>query len=383
MNIAILSTYPPRECGIASFSSDLRDNLIRFNENVEILAITDNNANYDYPPEVVFQISQDERASFISAADFVDESSIDIVIIQHEYGIFGGPDGSYVLDFAKKLEKPFIVITHTVLPKPSPGQKQVLAELGSMAIGVSCMTKRAAGLLENIYHIPKSKLCVIPHGVPFFEPKDREYLKQQYGYTGKIIVSTFGFLGPGKGIENCIKALSKLVQKYPNILYLVLGKTHPSLSKKYGESYRNSLLNLVENLRLTENIEFVNQYLPLDKLGDYLYMTDVYVTPYSNKDQAVSGTLTYAVGCGRAIVSTPYEYAIELLSSARGLIAQDSNDPLELATLIEKIINDPLLKQSFEQKTRNLGKKMTWSNVAQQYINFLNQLLLNARSVEG
>ncbi len=383
MNIAILSTYPPRECGIASFSSDLRDNLIRFNENIEIIAITDNNADYDYPPEVVFQISQDERASFISAAGFVNESSIDIVIIQHEYGIFGGPDGSYVLDFAKKLEKPFIVITHTVLPKPSLGQKQVLAELGSMAIGVSCMTKRAAGLLENIYHIPKSKLCVIPHGVHYFEPKDREYLKQQYGYTGKIIVSTFGFLGPGKGIENCIKALSKLVQKYPNILYLVLGKTHPSLSKKYGESYRNLLLNLVENLGLTENIDFVNQYLPLDKLGDYLYMTDVYVTPYPNKDQAVSGTLTYAVGCGRAIVSTPYEYAIEILGGARGLIAQDSNNPSELATLIEKIINDPVLKQNLEQKTRNLGEKMTWSNVAQQYINFLNQLLLNARAVEG
>jgi len=380
MNIVILSTYPPRECGIASFSKDLRDNLVSIDENVSIIAITDAKNSYDYPKEVIFEVSQDEKESFREAADFVNQSSADVVIIQHEYGIFGGDDGSYVLEFANHLKKPFVATTHTVLLEPTFGQKNVLSRLGAAANGIVCMTKRSAKLLSKVYSVPEHKIRVIPHGVPFFEPKGRDELKQKYGYTGRTIVSTFGLIGPGKGIENCIKAISELVPHHPDILYLVLGKTHPNIIKKYGESYRASLVSLVEELGLTDNVKFINEFLSLDKLGDYLYMTDVYVTPYPNKNQAVSGTLTYAVGCGRAIVSTPYEYALEILGDGRGLIAQNSDDPKELAFLIEKIINDPALKQSLENKAQELGKKMSWNNVAKLYRSFLEELIAFADS---
>ncbi|MDI6600154.1 MAG: glycosyltransferase family 4 protein [Thermoanaerobacteraceae bacterium] len=371
MNIAILSTYPPRECGIASFSKDLKDNIAKMGKNVKILAITDNGANYLYPAEVIFEIKQDDREDFIGAAHFVNDSFIDVVIIEHEYGIFGGMDGKYVLDFAAHLKKPFILTTHTVLPSPNFRQKWILRGLGSAAAGVVCMTERSAELLWSIYFIPKDKIYVIPHGVPHFTQKSREKLKEIYGYTGRTIVSTFGLIGPGKGIENGIKCIGELASRHPDILYLVLGETHPSLVKKYGETYRESLISLVEHMHLENNVEFINHYLSLDELGDYLYMTDVYMTPYPNRNQAVSGTLTYAVGCGRAIVSTPYDYALEILGSGRGLIAKSTNNHIELASLIENIIDSPTLKRSLEERAFKLGKTMAWTNVAKQYINLL------------
>lgn len=371
MNIAILSTYPPRECGIASFSKDLKDNISKMGKTVKILAITDSGANYDYPSDVIYEIRQDERDSYIQAARFVNDSSVDIVIIEHEYGIFGGMDGKYVLDFAAHLTKPFMLTTHTVLPNPNFRQKWILRGLGSKAAAVVCMTKRSAALLEDIYCIPGDKIFVIPHGVPAFKPQSRDKLKEQYGYKGRTIVSTFGLIGPGKGIENGIRCIGELASKHPDILYLVLGETHPSLVKKYGESYRESLIDLVKHLHLENNVEFINHYLSLNELGDYLYMTDVYLTPYPNRNQAVSGTLTYAVGCGRAIVSTPYDYALEILGNNRGLISQSTNSYIELAQLIGNILDNPTLKRSLEDRTLKLGKTMTWTNVAKQYINLM------------
>lgn len=383
MNIAILSTYPPRECGIASFSKDLKDNISKMGKTVKILAITDSGANYDYPLDVLYEIRQEDRDSFIEAAHFVNYFPIDIVIVEHEYGIFGGMDGKYVLDFVAHLQKPFVLTTHTVLPNPNFRQKWILRGLGSKAAAVVCMTKRSASLLEDIYCIPEDKIYVIPHGVPEFKPKNREKLKEAYGYSGRTIVSTFGLIGPGKGIENGIKCIGELALRHPDILYLVLGATHPSLVKKYGESYRESLISLVENMCLKNNIEFINHYLSLDELGDYLYMTDVYLTPYPNRNQAVSGTLTYAVGCGRAIVSTPYDYALEILGNGRGLIADSTNNYMELASLIEKIIVNPTLKRSLEDRALKLGKTMTWTNVAKQYINLMGILIQgNMRGIE-
>ncbi|TZE82434.1 glycosyltransferase family 4 protein [Calorimonas adulescens] len=383
MNIAILSTYPPRECGIASFSKDLRDNFVKMGKNVKLLAITDSGASYNYPPEVIFEINQDERDEFIKAAHFVNDSFIDVVIVEHEYGIFGGLDGKYVLDFAAHLRKPFILTTHTVLPSPNFRQKWILRGLGSAAAAVACMTGRSASLLEDIYGVPKDKIYVIPHGVPSFKQKNREQLKSMYGYSKRTIVSTFGLIGPGKGIENGIKAIGEVASRHPEILYLVLGETHPSLVKKFGETYRESLIDLVEHMHLTDNVQFVNHYLSLDELGDYLYMTDVYMTPYPDKNQAVSGTLTYAVGCGRAIVSTPYEYALEILGNGRGLIAKSSNNYMELATLIENIIDNPTLKHSLEERASKLGKTMTWTSVAKQYINLMGLVIQNSARGNG
>lgn len=374
MNLAILSTYPPRECGIASFSSDLRANMKIWGPRVNILAITDEGVSYDYPKEVIFELNEDTRDDYIIAAQYVNTADIDVVFIEHEYGIFGGDDGEYVLDFAENLEKPFILNTHTVLPKPSPNQKKVLSELGQKSLAVICMTYKSAELLNQIYGIEKEKMHVIFHGVPPFKPEPREALKLAYGIADRPLITTFGFVVPGKGLEIGIRAVSFLKEKYPNIIYLIAGETHPTLKKNMGESYRESLVDLIEKLGIENNIKFINRYVSLKELGEILYMTDVYLTPYPNRDQAVSGTLSYAIGCGRAIVSTPYSFSLEVLAKDRGLISSKA-DPEELAVLIDKVLSDPKLKAQLEANTAKLGNTITWPQVGKKYVEVLKKVL--------
>lgn len=374
MNLAILCTYPPRECGIASFSKDLKDNLTLWNQNVKILAINDNNTNYNYPKEVIFRLKEENRDDYIIAAEFVNTSEIDAVFIEHEYGIFGGQDGCYVLDFVDHLEKPFILNTHTVLPLPEVMQKEVLSKLGQKSLAVICMTNRSAKLLNKVYQIPEDKIFIVPHGVPIFKEKPKEKIKASYGISDRLLVTTFGFIGPGKGIELGIKALSYLKDKYPNILYLVAGETHPSLRKKTGETYRESLVELIESIGVGEHVRFINKFLPLEDLGELLYMTDVYLTPYPYPHQAVSGTLSYAIGCGRAIVSTPYEFSLEVLANGRGLVSTKP-DPAELAMLIDKILSDEQLKTYLENNAKQLGKTLVWPQAGKKYVKILESVL--------
>lgn len=374
MNIAILSTYPPRECGIASFARDLKNNLAIWGQNVSILAITDKNSMYNYPPEVVFELREDKKDDYNIAAEFLNSAEVDVVFIEHEYGIFGGRDGSFVLDFASNLNKPFILNTHTVLPHPGFRQRGILAKLGKKALAVICMTRRSSELLNRVYRIPVEKIYVVPHGVPMFKEKPRELLKKSYNIAGRTLVTTFGFIGPGKGIELGIKAISILKEKYPDIIYLVAGETHPNLKKRMGETYRDSLLDLIEKLNVKDNIKFINRYISLEELGEILHMTDIYLTPYPHRNQAVSGTLSYAVGCGRAIVSTPYDYSLEILSEGRGLVASEAN-PEELADLIDRILSNPQLKAQLEKRAMKLGKTMLWPEVAKSYVRILQGIL--------
>ncbi|ADL08434.1 glycosyltransferase family 4 protein [Thermosediminibacter oceani] len=374
MNLAILSTYPPRECGIASFAKDLRDNLTMWGQDVKILAITDNETPYSYPQEVAFELHEEKKDDFISAAEFINAAFMDAVLLEHEYGIFGGCDGSYVLDFVAHLKKPFILNTHTVLSQPTVSQKSILMKLGRKAAAVICMTRRSAELLYEVYRIPLNKIYVVPHGVPVFRKKPRERLKEAYGVAGRPVITTFGFIGPGKGIELGIRAVAILKEKYPNIVYWVVGETHPKLKMREGEVYRESLEELVDSLKLHDNVRFANKFLSFEELGDFLYMTDVYLTPYPGRHQAVSGTLSYAIGCGRAIVSTPYDYSLEMLANGRGLVASDA-DSGELARLIDMVLGDPLLKSQLEKKAANLGKSMTWPQVAKSYVEIIEEIL--------
>jgi len=375
MNIAILSTYFPRECGIASFSRDLRNNMIPWNCNVSILAISDKSNFYSYPKEVVFELEEDRREHYVSAAQFVNKSDIDLVFVEHEYGIFGGSDGEFVLDFVENLEKPFILNTHTILPSPEFHKRRILTKLGQKALAVICMTNRSTELLNKIYNVPYKKLYMVHHGVPVFQEKPREAIKKSYGISNRPLVLTFGFLGPGKGIEIGIKAISYLKDKHKNIVYLVAGETHPNLRKKIGETYRESLVELIQTLNVDDNIKFINKYLSLDELGEVLYMADVYLTPYPNRNQAVSGALAYAIGCGRAIVSTPYDYSLEVLDNERGLIAPEAS-PEELASLIDKVLSNPQLKEELERKANKLGKTMAWPQVGKKYVDILENILL-------
>lgn len=374
MTIINLGTYPPKQCGIATFSQDLRNGLELCGQKVEVISISDSSIPYQYGSEVKFTIRQEEKSDYYHAAQYINkQSQANMVIIQHEYGIFGGPDGEYILGLAKKLNKPYIVITHTVLPSPKRHPQSILHRLCSNAAAVVCMTKRSARLLSDMYSIPSSLIHVISHGVPEFTRNEPAELKEKYGLQGKTIISTFGLLGPGKGLEMGIKALVPLVKTYPDILYLILGQTHPVLKAREGESYRQMLQNLVNELGLQSHVRFVNKFLDDDELNDYLNLTDIYLSPYPNRDQAVSGTLAFAAGAGKAIVSTAYAYALEILGNGRGLLALENN-PEQIAKLLGKIIANPSLKKSLEENAYQLGRTWSWPNIGRQYCSLFSAL---------
>jgi glycosyltransferase involved in cell wall biosynthesis len=375
MTVVNIGTYPPKQCGIATFSQDLRKSLIKAGHTVLAAAVSDQEYEYDYGPEVVIEIRQHEKNDYLKAASQINNNlTVDLVIIQHEYGIYGGPEGSYLLHFCSALQKPFIIITHTVLPNPEKGRYKVLAELTEQAAAVVCMTENSASLLQQIYQVPSSKLHMISHGVPDFLPKSPRALKKRYGLQDRNIITTFGLIGPGKGLELGIRAVADVLTEYPDCTYLILGQTHPMLQKSEGEKYRQMLEQLVNDLGITESVKFVNRFLTDEELNDYLYLTDIYLSPYPNLDQAVSGTLAFAVGSGRAIVSTPYAHALELLSNGRGLLASGV-DYHELAQLMKNILQDAQLKTRLQSNAGKLGHTMSWTQVGRRYSQILKQVI--------
>lgn len=375
MSILNLGTYPPKQCGIATFSMDLRQSLIYNNCAIKVMAVSDENYEYIYPSEVVFDLKQSNKQDYIKAANYINNNdNLHLLIIQHEYGIFGGEDGDYILELIHHLHKPYLIITHTVLPQPSKHQKQVLNQLCHHAAAIVCMTRKSAELLTDLYEAPLELIHVIPHGVPHFKRHGSNFLKMKYGFDNKKIISTFGLIGPGKGLEIGIKAIANLVPRWPNIRYLILGQTHPMLKKHEGEKYREMLEHMVLDLGLNDNVHFVNKFLTDQEIGEYLYMTDIYLSPYPNKDQAVSGTLAFAIGCGRAIVSSSYAYAIEVLAGKRGLLAE-SAEPYELSRLMENILTDESLQIRLQNRAYELGKTWTWVNIGKQYNSLFKQIL--------
>lgn len=368
MKVINLSTYPPRQCGIASFSRDLYDSLAKQGQKMQIVAVTDEPVAQEYPEEVIFDIKQENYAEYVELADYINSSNTGLCIIQHEYGIYGGPDGEYLLAMTEQLKKPYVLVAHTVLTEPSANQHRVFFKLLSGAAGVVGMSRRSIKLMAQIYAVPDSKLHFIHHGVPDFPLLNRDELKQSYDWKHCQVITTFGLIGPGKGLENGIKAIALLKDKYPNILYLIAGQTHPVLQRREGNVYYESLYALAEALGVSQQVFFDKRYLPLDELARYLNLTDIYMTPYPNRQQAVSGTLAYALGCGLAIVATPYEYALEMLQEGQsGLIAEGTSAPC-LARALDLILSSPELKQRLEQAAWQLGRQMRWSSVAQQYI---------------
>jgi glycosyltransferase involved in cell wall biosynthesis len=330
-------------------------------------AMEDPFQTYDYPVEVVWTIQQENKADYTALAHWVNqEIAVDMIIIQHEYGIFGGPDGEYIVALAEQLKKPFLLVTHTVLPHPSQRQQQVLSRLADLASGVICMTERARSLMLDIYAIKPQQTFVVPHGVPDFRPQDRKVLKEQRGWQNRTIITTFGLIGPGKGLEIGLKALAGVVEKHPRVLYVIAGATHPVLLRNEGERYRENIMQQVRDLKLEEHVIFENRYLTNEELGDYLYLTDIYLSPYPNLDQAVSGTLAFATGTGRAIISTPYEYARELLEGGRGLLAERP-DADALAGLLDCLLSNPSLQEELERKTAEMGGSLSWDSVAALY----------------
>lgn len=366
-NVAFLSTYPPRECGIATFTQDLARELdkIKLLSKPKVIAVSNN--DYRYSDRVIMELWQHDKESYISTAKAINNLNIELLVIEHEYGIFGGEDGEYILDLVDNLQIPTITTLHTVLPNPSAKQKEILKHLGDKSAKVVTMAKNTKPILQRVYDIDSSKIEVIHHGVPYRTLESRDKLKEKHGVSGRSVISTFGLLSPGKGLEYGIEAIAKVAKYHKEIVYLILGQTHPCVKKESGEVYREKLIKMVDRLGIREHVRFVDKYLSKDEIIYYLQLSDIYMTPYLGKDQAVSGTLAYAMGYGKAIVSTPYSYAREMLANGRGFLAE-FRDADSLAGHIRYILDNPQVKEEMEKRTLSVGRTMMWENIANHYI---------------
>jgi len=368
INIAFLSTFPPRECGIATFTQDLVNELkdIKIINEPKVIAIDDK--EYDYGDDVIYRLKQHDRNSYLELANKLNDLLIDLLVIEHEYGIYGGEWGEYILDLVDNLKVPYVVTLHTILSNPLDKQKHILKKLCTKSKRVVTMAKNTIPLLVNLYGVDERKIVVLPHGVPNLPTLSSESLRKKYNIdAGKFVVSTFGLISPGKGLEYGIEAIAKVKEKHPDILYLILGQTHPNIVRSDGEVYRDFLVRKVNELNLNDNVKFVNKYLTKREIVEYLKLSDVYLTPYIGREQAVSGTLAYAAGLGKLVVSTPYKYAEEILSDGRGLLAEFKN-PDSIANCISFAIENPHEKQIMEEKIKVYGKTMMWDNVALEYV---------------
>jgi glycosyltransferase involved in cell wall biosynthesis len=344
-----------------------------------IIAIIKSGNRNNYPAEVVFRIYQENFKSYLEAAAFINTSPFDIVSIQHEFGIFGGKYGEYIIPFLRHIRKPIITTLHGLPPLPSPKVRQIVRDIYQCSDAVVIMAKTGTKILKENYGIKGDKLYVIPHGVPVIEMGHLEKAKSRLGLGGRYVITTFGLIRPNKGIEYAIEALLYLIEKYPQIIYLVLGQTHPEWYDYIGESYRNFLKLKVLQFRLGQHVSFAERYLD-EELNIYLQATDIYINPYISFYKITSGTLAYALGYGKAIISTPYPYAREVLAEGRGILVP-YRDSLAIAQAIDSILSDPQYKHELEQAAYTFGRTMQWPKVAKAYLDLF--LMISRRNEEN
>lgn len=373
-SIAVISSYVPRRCGIATFSFDLSSAIsktiyrlpIGQNDRVSVVALTDSENEYDYGNEVLGHIRQHHRDDYHAAAEMLNTSKVDAVSLQHEYGLFGGNDGAYILELLERLRKPVITTLHTVLAEPTDGRRNILNRIAERSSTVIVMAERAARILNDAYEVPSHKIRLIHHGVPDVPFGETETFKERFGLSGRPMILTFGLLNPGKGIETMLEAVARIVADHPKLAYVVLGVTHPNVKRESGESYRISLERQAVKLGIQKNVEFHNRYVSLDDLCEYLRACDIYTTPYLNRDQIVSGTLAYALACGNAIISTPYWYAQELLADGRGRLVE-FHDVDGFAANLNELLTDDDQRHTLQKQAYDYARRMTWPQVAREY----------------
>jgi len=372
MKIAFIGTYPPRQCGIGTFTNNLVKAVVantdsKKNSNTMVIAINEDGYDYEYPEEVKQVIRQNHQRDYIDAAKFINYSDAEVCILEHEFGLFGGDDGVYILPLLHRIELPLIVTFHTVLKDPSYTQRSIVEEIGKKAARIVVMSKRAVEFLTEVYGISREKIQLIEHGVPGFEKLSRKTAKQKYGLSDKKVLFTFGLLSRNKGIETVINVLPRVVTKHPDLLYIILGKTHPNILKHSGEEYRNYLRRLVKKLDLEKHVYFINEFATENTLFEYLSASDIYITPYLSEAQITSGTLSYAIGAGCAVVSTPYWHARELLDNGKGRLFDFKNSE-ELSNILIELLDDEDKLVSIREKAFEYGKKIRWPGIGKQYL---------------
>ena len=359
--VAFVADYPPRKCGIATFTHDLRQAVAAQHPDAGcgVLAVNDVPEGYDYAPEVRFKVQEQRLRDYREAADFLRFNGFDVLCLQHEFGIYGGRAGSHILALLEEVRLPVVTTLHTVLMEPSPDQRRVMDELVRQSERLVVMTERGRSILQEIYHAPPEKIDLIAHGIPDTPFVDPSRCKEQFGVEGKRVLLTFGLLSPSKGIEYVIRALPEITRQHPELIYIVLGVTHPNLLRTEGELYRLELERLTAKLGMQQHVAFYNRFVELDELKQLIGAADIYITPYLNKAQITSGTLCYAFGCGKAVISTPYWHAEELLADGRGVLVP-FRDSGSIASAVNGLLQDEARLGAMCERAYLLGRETTW-----------------------
>ena len=372
-SIAIIGNSIPRKCGIATFTTDLLSALSAEAPDIHCwtVAMNDKPEGYAYPAEVRFEINQNKLSDYNIASEFLNINQTDIVSVQHEYGIFGGRAGSHILKLLGELRMPVVTTLHTVLKDPAPEYFKVMCTLAELSDKLIVMSRRAVDFLQEIYGVPQKKIVFIHHGIPDTPFMDPNYYKDQFGVEGRKVLLTFGLLSPNKGIETLLQALPQVIRHHPDVTCIILGATHPHILQAHGEEYRISLQQLVRRLNLRDHVIFQNRFVELNELCEFLGSADIYITPYLDEAQITSGTLAYAMGTGKAVISTPYWYATEMLANGRGRIVPFKN-PEAMAQEIVGLLDNDTLRHTIRKKAYTFSRGAIWKEVARKYIEVFN-----------
>src|ERR1700674_4793144 len=367
--IAVIGNYLPRQCGIATFTTDLCAAISAEYGTARLLAlpVNDTEEGYDYPARARWSLAQDDLTSYQEAAEFLNFNNIDMVCLQHEYGIFGGTAGSHILHLLRGLKMPVVTTLHTVLRDPDPDQRMVMEEIAELSDRLIVMSQLSSQFLQESFKVPVGKIDLVPHGVPDLPFLDPNFYKDRFGVEGKAVLLTFGLLSPNKGIENVIQALPQILSKHKNVVYLVAGATHPHILRREGDRYRESLQALAKEMGVESKVIFFNRFVDPEEMAEFIGAADIYITPYRHEAQVVSGTLAYALGAGKPIISTPYWYAAELLDGRRGALVPFKN-PGAIAQKTIELLDTPAIRHAMRKRAYLYSREMVWKRVAQGYM---------------
>jgi glycosyltransferase involved in cell wall biosynthesis len=367
--IAVIGNYLPRQCGIATFTTDLCAAISAEYETTQLMAlpVNDTEAGYDYPERVRWSLAQNDVKSYEQAAEFLNFNNIDMVCLQHEYGIFGGAAGSHILHLLRRLKMPVVTTLHTVLREPSVDQRRAMSEIAELSDRLIVMSQLSSQILQEVFKVPGSKIDMVPHGVPDLPFLDPNFHKDRFGVEGKAVLLTFGLLSPNKGIENVIQALPQILSKHKNVVYIVAGATHPHILRREGDTYRASLQALAKEVGVEAQVIFHDRFVSPEEMAAFIGVADIYITPYRYVAQVVSGTLAYALGAGKAIISTPYWHAIELLDDRRGALVP-FQDPDAIANKTIELLDTPAKRHAMRKRAYLYARDMVWKKAAQGYM---------------
>jgi glycosyltransferase involved in cell wall biosynthesis len=375
-HVAYVSTYVPKRCGLATYTSHLRQyvrNAVQEREADTVIAMVDRNEDLQQYDSSLWFLFRDVREDYRKMAERLNDSPVTVVSLQHEFGIFGGDAGEYVLDFVRELRKPLVTTFHTVFQTPHEPYRSVQEEIAMRSDRIVVMSRRAIELLTNQYQLPKDKIVYIPHGTPVPNPHRRDQMRKQLGWSDKKVMMTFGLISRGKGLELIIRTLPEVVRQVPNVLYAIVGQTHPVVKKQEGEAYREELKDMIRELNLEEHVVMIDRYLSEEELVDHIMACDLYVTPYPGTEQITSGTLAYAVGLGRPVLTTPYVYAQDLLGEYPDLhIPYGDEDAW--AKAISQLLSNETTLQKWEERIQQIGREMYWPRVGELHARLFGEL---------